>query len=131
MFGPIDYAAGFGITGALEVLNIDIFISLNCTDSFGFSCNFAFDVNIPPDQFYDKLKHEVNLMYPDEIVIFKLDYVSLTSWSQHKVSTGLNPRFQLGLDILGNKKGVDVHVQQSELGGSFHDFFVKWIKHLF
>jgi len=130
-FGPIHYTRGFGITGGIIILDMNIFISLNCTDDFGFTCNFAFDVNIPPGQFYDLLRHEVTLMYPDEITIFKLDYVKLSSWTQRHVANGANPHFELGLDILNNKKSVDVHVPQEELGGSFHDFFIKWIKHLF
>lgn len=57
-------------------------MSLNCTDSLGLSCNFAFDVSVPPHQFYDLLKKEVDLLYPSpsDFVVFKLTHVSLSEW---------------------------------------------------
>jgi len=133
MFGPITYAAGFGITGNMIILDMNIFLSLNCTDSAGFACNFAFDVTIPPKQFEDLLKHEVELLYPPpmEYVIFSLKYVDLSAWAQRDVAAGLQPRFRLGIEIFDAHKYLDFHVPQGQLGGSFHDFFIKWLKSLF
>eukprot|EP01127_Copromyxa_protea_P001492 TRINITY_DN11476_c0_g1_i1.p1 TRINITY_DN11476_c0_g1~~TRINITY_DN11476_c0_g1_i1.p1 ORF type:complete len:1205 (-),score=342.70 TRINITY_DN11476_c0_g1_i1:105-3719(-) len=132
-FGPLHYAAGFGVTGDLTILDMNIFMSMNCTEASGFSCNFAFDISVPPHEFSELLKKELHLMYPDqtEFTVFKLVNVGLGEWSQQNVAATTNPRWQIGLEILNKVHNLDFRVDQSELSGSFHDFFVKWLKHLF
>lgn len=57
-------------------------MSLNCTGDDGFTCGFAFDVSVPPHQFYEALKKEVDLIHPppDDFIVFSLDYVKLMEW---------------------------------------------------
>jgi len=132
--GPIHYAEGFGITGGFTLLDMNLFISLNCTDETGYTCNFAFDVNINLDEFGELIKKELGLMYGDNVdpsAIFSLKQCTLTEWNQRDVSQGTHPRFLIDINVLGSDNNLDFRVEQYELAQSFHDFFKQWLKHIF
>jgi len=132
-FGPIHYTEGFGITGDITILSMDLFLSLNCTDSMGISCNFAFDVHFSLDTFGDMIKKELGLYYGDaaQFKVFSVSQVTLTEWSQQETSSGIHPRFNIGIEILGTNNNLDFRMPQDSLQQSFHDFFKAWLKHLF
>jgi len=132
-FGPIHYSRGFGVTAAMTLLGMNVFVSLNCTDSAGFSCNFAFDVHVPIDQFTGAIKKELGLMHPNRsnLDIFSVKDVRLAEWSQQNVANGTKPRWIIDLVIFNSPKSLDFRVEQYELTQSFHEFFKQWLAHLF
>jgi len=132
--GPIHYAKGLGITGGFTLLDMDLFVSLNCTDETGYTCNFAFDIHIDLDEFGQLIQKELGLMYGphvDTTTIFSLKDVTLTEWTQREVSQGTHPRFLIDINVLGSDNNMDFRVEQYELAQSFHDFFKAWLKHIF
>jgi len=133
-FGPIHYAEGFGITGGFTLLDMDLWVSLNCTDTNGYSCGFSFDIHIDIQDFGKLIEKELGLIYGNTMnasSIFSLKDVSLTEWSQREVSQGIHPRWNIDLNILGNDNQLDFRVEQYELAQSFHVFFKQWLAHLF
>jgi len=131
-FGPIHYERGFGVTGHLELLSMDVYLSLNCTGEV-LQCNFAFDVSLQVSTFTTMIAKEIGLMYPnnERNIIWKLHDVTLTDWSQANVAQAVDPRWRLNLDIFDSPHHLDFRVKQYELSSSFHDFFKQWLKHLF
>jgi len=132
-FGPIHYTAGFGITGGIIILDMPLFMSLNCTDNAGLSCNFAFDVDISLSQFTEMIKKQLFIMYPDmpNFDIFSLHDAQLTEWSQQNSATGVQPRWKIDLTVLNTPHSLDFRVEQYTLAGTFHDFFKQWLAHIF
>jgi len=132
-FGPIFYTKGFGVTGGITIYDMHFFLSLNCTDGSGISCNFDFDVHIDINEFANAIAKEVGLIYPDVDVnsIFSLKDVKLSEWSQKDVALGTNPRWLININILNKDNILDFRVKQDELTQSFHDFFMAWLNHLF
>eukprot|EP01089_Gocevia_fonbrunei_P006701 TRINITY_DN1756_c0_g1_i1.p1 TRINITY_DN1756_c0_g1~~TRINITY_DN1756_c0_g1_i1.p1 ORF type:complete len:1266 (+),score=271.82 TRINITY_DN1756_c0_g1_i1:192-3989(+) len=133
-FGPITYSAGFGITGMLTVLEMELYASVNCTlDSI--SCAFGFDVGISKEQFAELIRKELTHPFGSRseagFDFFSIDDVSLSDWSQKRVADGLDPRWVISLTILDAKHHLDFRVPQWSLASSFHDFFQQWMAHLF
>jgi len=111
-----------------------LFISLNCTETNGFTCNFAFDVHVNLDEFAKLIEKELGLIYGPDVdvsAIFSLKDVSLTEWSQKGVSTGTKPRWVIDIEVFNQDQLLDFRVEQYELAQHFHDFFNQWLKHIF
>eukprot|EP01125_Pyxidicula_operculata_P021335 TRINITY_DN8162_c0_g1_i1.p1 TRINITY_DN8162_c0_g1~~TRINITY_DN8162_c0_g1_i1.p1 ORF type:complete len:1221 (+),score=341.94 TRINITY_DN8162_c0_g1_i1:146-3808(+) len=132
-FGPISYVAGFGITGGIKLLDMDLFLSINCTETNGFSCNFAFNVDISINQFTAMIKKELGILGKNysSFDIFKVNDVSLDEWSQANVASGTRPRWLIDMTVLNTNHKLDFRVHQYELAKTFHDFFHQWLASLF
>jgi len=132
-FGPITYTAGFGVTGQMELLSMDVDLSLNCTEDGGFSCNFAFDCHFDLGTFTNMIKKELGLIYGEgaNSILFSVSQVTVTEWSQQQTSQNIHPRWQIGIDVLGLKNNLDFRMPQESLQQDFHTFFSTWLKHIF
>jgi len=133
-FGPISYKQGFGVSGNIILLDMDVYLSLNCTDGSGFSCDFAFETHFDLGTFTNMIKKELGLMYgPEsaELIVFSVSQVSITNWSQLQTSKGIDPRWGIQIDVFGAKSNLDFSMPQYSLQQSFHTFFTTWIKHIF
>jgi hypothetical protein len=131
-FGPITYSKGFGVTGNLILLDMDVYLSLNCTENTGFSCNWAFDVHFDLGLFVNMIARELFTMYgPENNIIFKVSQVQISQWSQKESSSGIHPRWTIDIEVLGFQNHLDFSMPQESLQQSFHSFFMTWLKHIF
>jgi len=132
-FGPISYKEGFGVTGNIILLDMDVYLSLNCTDGSGFSCNFAFDTNFNLGVFTNMILKELGLIYGEKAgqIVFSLSQVQISQWSQQQTSKGVDPRWNIDITIFGNTNRLDFTMPQYSLQQSFHSFFTTWLKHIF
>jgi len=133
-FGPLTYKQGFGISGNIILLDMDLYLSLNCTDGNGFSCNFAFDVSFDLGKFTKMIENELTFYYGKEAVqgfIFGVKQVSISDWSQQKTSQGTDPRWNIGIEVFGSMHNLDFRMPQYSFQQSFHSFFSTWLKSIF
>jgi hypothetical protein len=133
-FGPITYKQGFGVSGNIILLDMDIYLSLNCTDGSGFSCDFAFDAHFDLGLFANMIKKELGLLYGEnaaEFIVFSISQVTISEWSQQQTSQGVDPRWNIVIDVFGLKNNLDFRMPQYSLQQSFHSFFTTWLKHIF
>jgi len=130
-FGPIHYQAGFGVSGSIQILDMDVSLSLNCTDAVGFSCNFAFACDITREQFTAMIKKELLLSGLPSLDIFTLHDVSLTEWSQQNSAAGIHPRWNIDMTVFDKPKKLDFRTEQYQLAGTFHQFFKQFLAHVF
>jgi len=132
-FGPITYTAGFGVSGVMELLSMDVDLSLNCSEDSGFTCNWLFDVHFDLGTFANMIKKELGLIYGGNAnnIIFSVSQVSITEWSQQQTSQAIHPRWNLDIEVLGAKNHLDFRMPQESLQQDFHTFFTTWLKHIF
>jgi len=133
-FGPIHYTKGFGVTGGITILDMNLWLSINCTESTGLSCDFAFDVDISLSTFSQMISNELNQMNKFNNVtfdIFTLKDVSLSEWSQGNVAQGVYPRWIIDIVVFNKLNHLDFRVEQYELASSFNDFFEQFLASLF
>jgi len=132
-FGPITYQKGFGVTGQMELLSMDVDLSLNCTEDNGFSCDFSFDCHFDLGTFGNMIKKELGLIYGEAAknIIFSVSQVTVTEWSQQQTSQNIHPRWLIDIEVLGIKNNLDFRMPQESLQQDFHTFFTTWLKHIF
>lgn len=132
-FGPIHYAAGFGITGTMTIVGITVSGSVNCTDGAGFNCDFAFHCALTPSQLWEAIKHALveDGSTTDSFDFFDVHSVSLTNWSEKNSAASVHPRWQIAMTVWDKSHNLDFDTPQAELSNPFKDFYDKYIKHLF
>jgi len=141
-FGNIHYYAGFSFKGGLRLLDMDLDFMVNCTDQNSDFCNFAIHIDLNWDLFTKMLKREIGLAIADRgaeidaetaasLVVFELTDLSLTQWSAQHYAQQVYPYWQIGINFLDHTHQLQFRVQQYELAGSFHEFFKRWLEHIF
>jgi len=126
-FNDIHYQAGFMIDGGFDVFGIDVTINITVT-----SDDFAFDVSINKDTFQHALNHELLAMgytSPDDLVdVHDVVYTGLHTKGVAGKDYG---HFKMYYAFLGDRQvSFDVG-ELADCYGTFHDFFMKYLKHLF
>jgi len=130
-FGPYSYVEGFGVSCSFLLLDMQVGLDINCTESADLpTCNFAFDVGLDKDVFEQMLKNALGIS-TDQFDVLSLDAVSIDSWSQQNVSVSNDPIFNLQATYMGNPKLINVNIKQWMFAQSFGQFFNQWIKQAF
>lgn len=127
------------LQGGIRLLDMDLDFVINCTDRNVDFCNFAIHIDLNWDLFKKMLDREIGLALqaglvptvgPD-VTIFKITELSLTQWSAQHYAEGTHPYWQIGITVLDKPHLLHFRVEQYQLAGSFHEFFVQWLQHIF
>jgi len=113
---------------------MDLDFDINCTEKNWDFCNFAVHVGLDWNLFKQMILHEIGLARPNQperLVVFHIEDLSLTEWNAQNYAKGIYPYWNIKINILNKSHLLQFRVQQYELASSFHEFFKKWLAHIF
>eukprot|EP01087_Luapelamoeba_hula_P021236 TRINITY_DN7388_c0_g1_i1.p1 TRINITY_DN7388_c0_g1~~TRINITY_DN7388_c0_g1_i1.p1 ORF type:complete len:1510 (-),score=277.44 TRINITY_DN7388_c0_g1_i1:60-4589(-) len=152
-FGNIYYSAGFGVTGGIRVIDIDLELSVNCTDTTADWCNFAFHVDVDLDAYTKFIKKQLKVAGYEpytfdeayalgidtsgpsadnpRLVVFRVNSVELTQWSISNIAHNAQPHWSVDIEVFSKTHNLSFDTEMQWLSGSFEQYFKQWLAYLF